>query len=118
MMSCCVLIIFLVACGGHHGDGSGDDAGTGGDGSMVFIDAPPFDGTCTPGGPQCSNCKDDDGDGLIDGFDPQCTGPFDNDEGSFATGIPGDNNNTNNQNNNNDKNRNTNDNNNNQHVCC
>src|SRR3569623_791673 len=91
MKSCCVLIIFLVACGGHHGDGSGDDAGTGGDGSMVFIDAPPFDGTCTPGGPQCSNCKDDDGDGLIDGFDPQCTGPFDNDEGSFATGIPGDN---------------------------
>src|SRR3569833_2466017 len=90
MKSCCVLIIVLVACGGPHGDGSGDDAGPC-DGSMVFIDAPPFDGTCTPGGPQCSNCKDDDGDGLIDGFDPECTGPFDNDEGSFATGIPGEN---------------------------
>ena len=80
------------ACGGHHGDGTGDDAGAGGNGDgMMFIDAPPFDGTCTPGGPQCSNCIDDDGDGKIDGFDPECTGPLDNDEGRFATGIPGDN---------------------------
>ena len=93
MKSLLAVAIILTACGGHHG--TGDDAtgdgGNGGDGSTTFIDAPPFDGTCTPGGPQCSNCKDDDGDGLIDGFDPECTGPFDNDEGSFATGIPGDN---------------------------
>jgi hypothetical protein len=40
---------------------------------------------------QCSDGIDNDGDGLIDGFDPECTGPLDNDEGSFATGIPGDN---------------------------
>jgi hypothetical protein len=39
----------------------------------------------------CSNGTDDDGDGKIDGFDPECTGPLDNDEGTFATGIPGDN---------------------------
>lgn len=39
----------------------------------------------------CSDGIDNDGDGLIDGFDPECTGPYDNDEGSFATGIPGDN---------------------------
>lgn len=39
----------------------------------------------------CSDGMDNDGDGLIDGFDPECTGPFDNDEASFATGIPGDN---------------------------
>ncbi|HEY3498800.1 MAG TPA: hypothetical protein VGK73_29115 [Polyangiaceae bacterium] len=39
----------------------------------------------------CSNGLDDDGDGLVDGFDPECIGPTDNDEGSFATGIPGDN---------------------------
>lgn len=39
----------------------------------------------------CSNGLDDDGDGLTDGFDPECTSPFDNDEGTFATGIPGDN---------------------------
>ena len=39
----------------------------------------------------CSDGQDNDGDGLIDGFDPECTGPFDDDESSFATGIPGDN---------------------------
>ncbi len=46
---------------------------------------------CTPGSTQCTNCVDDDGDGLVDWLDPECTGPLDNDEGSFATGIPGDN---------------------------
>ena len=46
---------------------------------------------CGDAGCTCSNGNDDDGDGLIDGFDPECTGAFDNDEGSFATGIPGDN---------------------------
>ena len=51
----------------------------------------PFPGTCSSGGAQCSNCRDDDGDGLVDGFDPECTGPVDNDEGSFRTGIGGDN---------------------------
>lgn len=40
---------------------------------------------------QCSNGIDDDGDGKVDGFDEECTGPYDNDEGTFATGIPGDN---------------------------
>jgi hypothetical protein len=34
----------------------------------------------------CSNDKDDDGDNLADGLDGECTGPYDNDEGSFATG--------------------------------
>ena len=37
----------------------------------------------------CSNGLDDDGDGLIDGFDPECTGAADNDEASFATGLRG-----------------------------
>jgi hypothetical protein len=46
---------------------------------------------CVPGGTQCTNCVDDDGDGLVDWLDPECTGPLDRDEGSFATGIPGDN---------------------------
>ncbi len=41
----------LLACGGHHGTGTGDDAASDGDGSMMFVDAPPFDGTCTPGRP-------------------------------------------------------------------
>jgi len=44
-----------------------------------------------PGPNQCSNGFDDDGDGLIDWMDPECTGPYDNYERSFATGIPVDN---------------------------
>jgi len=39
----------------------------------------------------CGNGMDDDGDGLVDLADPECTGPCDDDEGSFATGLPGDN---------------------------
>jgi hypothetical protein len=39
----------------------------------------------------CDNNDDDDGDGLSDGLDPECTGPYDDDESSFATGNPGDN---------------------------
>jgi hypothetical protein len=45
---------------------------------------------------QCSDGIDNDGDSpdgiqSIDGLDIECTGACDNDEGSFATGIPGDN---------------------------
>jgi hypothetical protein len=99
----CLAVFALAACGGKGGgSGTGDggngdgDGGGGGDGGGdgdggVFIDAPPFGGMCTPDGPQCSNCVDDDGDGDIDGADVECSGPFDNDESSFATGIPGDN---------------------------
>ncbi len=46
---------------------------------------------CLGGDTACSNCLDDDGDGLVDAFDPECTGPLDDDEATFATGIPGDN---------------------------
>ncbi len=37
----------------------------------------------------CSNGLDDDGDGLVDGFDPECSAAFDNHEDSFATGVHG-----------------------------
>src|SRR6266571_2869634 len=40
---------------------------------------------------QCSDGIDNDMDGFIDGADPECSGPYDNDESSYATGIPGDN---------------------------
>jgi hypothetical protein len=40
---------------------------------------------------QCGDGMDNDGDGVADGFDTECTGPNDNDEGTFATGISGDN---------------------------
>ncbi|MDQ3367800.1 MAG: hypothetical protein M3680_20440 [Myxococcota bacterium] len=89
------LAVLAIACGGKGGDNNdstdGDASIGDGDGG-VGMDAP-FGGACTPnvGAPQCSNCIDDDGDGKIDGFDIQCTGPLDNNEGSFSTGIPGDN---------------------------
>jgi len=47
--------------------------------------------TCGTAACACANGIDDDGDGKIDGFDEECTGAVDDDEGSFATGIPGDN---------------------------
>lgn len=87
-----LLCLVLVACGGNHNNGNGADAsGSGGPGDGSGSNGGSGSGACTPGGAQCSNCVDDDGDGKVDGFDPECTGAADNDEGSFATGIPGDN---------------------------
>jgi len=40
----------------------------------------------------CGDCLDNDGDGLIDAFDPECLGPCDNTEDSYFGGIPGQNN--------------------------
>lgn len=94
------LQLVLLACGlalaacGHRGNGNNSDANGNGDGSLNG-DATPVDAltpaNCVPGATQCTDCKDNDGDGRSDGYDPECTGPLDNDEGSFATGIPGDN---------------------------
>jgi hypothetical protein len=39
----------------------------------------------------CSDEVDNDADGSSDGADAECTGPFDNDESTFSTGVPGDN---------------------------
>lgn len=91
-------LVVASACG-SNGGGSGDDAG-----DDTTIDADPNapdsygsggdgggPGGCVENGAQCNNCVDDDGDGQIDGFDIECASPLDNDEGSFATGIPGDN---------------------------
>jgi hypothetical protein len=44
------------------------------DGGGLQSEPPP------PDQPACSNTKDDDGDGLIDGADPGCSGPSDGDE--------------------------------------
>jgi len=77
----------------------GMDSGTttGGDGSITGSLDSPF--TVSPGGEvlcgdtpcACDDGMDNDGDGTVDGLDAECTGPYDNDEGTFATGIPGDN---------------------------
>jgi hypothetical protein len=75
------LVSLLLACGSSGpGGGDGDGGADGADG-----------GGTDNGATQCSNTIDDDGDGAIDGFDPECTGPLDDREDSFATGIPGDN---------------------------
>jgi hypothetical protein len=65
------------------GTGTAGATGTGGAGGSIF--------KVPVGMTQCSDGIDNDHDGLIDSADPECTGPADNDEGSFATGIPGDN---------------------------
>src|SRR5690606_34444434 len=87
--------LFAFSCGdGGSGMGTGDAGGSGsGDGGgSGTVDAPPFSGECTVGGTvECSDCADNDADGKIDGFDPECSGPADDREDSFATGIPGDN---------------------------
>lgn len=87
-----VMSLALVACGD-----SSDDVVSDFDGGVDFSDADPnapdagSNAGCTAGAAECNNCIDDDGDGFIDGFDPECTGPLDDREDSFATGIPGDN---------------------------
>lgn len=68
----------------------GTDAGSGGYGAGITVDGGGQvlcgDHVC-----QCADGIDNDGDGVADGFDIECTGPADDDESSFATGIPGDN---------------------------
>jgi len=72
------------------------------DGGSMTVDTSATDATATGTGGgdgaacggtvyACGNGMDDDGDGLIDLMDPECTGPCDDLEGSFQTGIPGDN---------------------------
>ncbi|MBL4633164.1 MAG: hypothetical protein JKY56_04785 [Kofleriaceae bacterium] len=100
LLSIC-FALSLAACGSSdvelNGDGGVDSTGDGGiindtDSGVNAIDAGGGGGGgCTPTASQCNNCQDDDADGLIDGADPECTSLDDDDESSFATGIPGDN---------------------------
>jgi hypothetical protein len=96
MLTAAGLLVFGGCDCSDDGEGSGVDGGGGGtDTGLVYDDAiipsdAPGSELCE-GACACSDGVDNDGDGLIDGMDPECTGPFDNDEGSFATGIPGDN---------------------------
>jgi hypothetical protein len=96
VVSIVLVLGMLAGCGDDDGPGGGDgDGGTGGgmdgggsggpDGSSGGGDG------ATGGSTQCTNGLDDDGDGLADGFDPECTGAADDDESSYATGQPGDN---------------------------
>lgn len=58
--------------------------GIGGNGSLGGFGCPTEPSACNDG-------IDNDGDGKIDAADTECVGPCDNDEGTFATGISGDN---------------------------
>jgi hypothetical protein len=69
--------------GGGTSGGAGQTGTAGAGGSASY--------GCKENPSACSDGKDNDGDGLIDAADPECSGPCDNDEGTFATGIPGDN---------------------------
>jgi hypothetical protein len=79
--------------------GTGGSAGGGGDASALdpYVLPPNVsigeagEVLCGSSPCACDNGVDDDGDGKADGFDEECTGALDNDEGSFSTGIPGDN---------------------------
>lgn len=70
--------------GGTPGPGTGGTTGTGGSWVTTPLE-------CQGAPCECSDGIDNDEDGLIDEFDPECSGPYDNDEATFATGIPGDN---------------------------
>ena len=102
------ILTALVGCGSDgnaviDGPTGGGDGGSIIDGGVgVDYDAGPLvnDGgqpLCDNGGGEIVVCEcadgmenDDPADG-IDAADPECAGPYDNDEGSFGTGIPGDN---------------------------
>jgi hypothetical protein len=74
----------FMSSGGPSGDGGTSNS----DGSIKnCVPLVLADGTS----PQCSDCKDNDGDGKVDWLDSECAGPLDNDEKTFGTGIPGDN---------------------------
>lgn len=89
--------------GGTTDGGGGDgDSGTPGGGDDDGGTTTPSEPT-TPGGYEpstaehcdgpceCSDGIDNDDDGVMDAQDPECQGPTDDDEGSFGTGISGDN---------------------------
>lgn len=76
--------------GGGQIDGPPGSGGDGGGGTVDGMPGTNGDGGMT-GVTQCTNGIDDDMDGKTDGEDPECVSAEDNDEGSFATGIPGDN---------------------------
>ena len=107
MCAVAMSVAFLGACSGSSkvsttdGGGSGGGLGNGGRGSGGNVSGSGgiTGGTGGAGGlvggqlgtTQCSDGIDNDGDGKIDLQDPECVSPLDNDESSFATGIPGDN---------------------------
>lgn len=75
-------------------DDAGIDAGAPDAGApdAGFDAGPPPFATCLGQLYACGDTFDNDGDGLIDSDDPECTGACDNTESSLTLGIPGGNN--------------------------
>ena len=73
----------MAGVSGSSGSGgvstTGGSSGTGGGECEVTL--------CQGKSFACGNCRDDDADGVIDSDDLYCSGPCDDDEGSFAIGI-------------------------------
>jgi hypothetical protein len=89
-----ISIALFGACGDDEaeivGDGADGDADT--DGDADGDTDPAIDGLdCQGSDCECSDGLDNDGDGTIDAEDVHCVAPYDDDESSWATGIPGDN---------------------------
>src|SRR4051812_43315620 len=83
-----------MGAGGNGAGGTSGTSGTGGTGGTGGASGGAAGSAsfgCQVNPSQCTDGIDNDGDGLIDGADPECSGPCDNDEGTFSTGIPGDN---------------------------
>lgn len=76
---------------GASGNGGTGNGGTGNGGGGGTPNAGGAGGVPVTGSTQCTDGIDNDGDGLADARDPECTGAVDDDEGSYGTGIPGDN---------------------------
>lgn len=85
----------LLACSDVHTDlvplelgGPAElDSGTGPGDAAIAPDAAALP-MCGKKVCKCADGKDDDRDGLIDGADPECTSPMDDDEDTFGTGGP------------------------------
>ena len=73
---------------GNKGNDAGGSAAGNNGGGGNNVKTP---GWCAAQPSQCTDGKDNDGDGKIDADDPECVGACDNDERTFATGMPGDN---------------------------
>jgi hypothetical protein len=83
--------------GGSSGTGGtttgtgGSTTGTGGTTTTTGGSGGNASAGCPVSPSQCTDGIDNDMDGKTDALDPECSGPCDNAEATFATGIPGDN---------------------------
>jgi cysteine-rich repeat protein len=72
-------------------DDGNTNPGDGCDAVCLIEDPPPEAIFCGNKIYECGDTLDNDMDGLIDLDDPECTTPCDDDEGSFKTNLPGEN---------------------------